>query len=72
MIKLVLPTDFAKMRRLVFTKYIPSLLPLYSSSPGTSKNKSFYWRELVSVKLLFDFLIAFNLLTSPSVDNSKS
>jgi hypothetical protein len=35
-------------------------------------NKSFYWRELVSVKLMFDFLIAYNLACAPSVDNCAS
>ena len=62
------------MRKLVFNKYIPGLLPHYAGNGGlmSIKNKCFFWRELVSVKLLFDFLIAYILLTAPSVDNSCS
>lgn len=72
MIKAILPTDFKKMRRLVFGKYIPALVPLYDGSGISTNNRTFYWKELVSVKLLFDFLIAFSLLLAPSVDNSSS
>lgn len=73
MIKKILPTDFKKLRRLVFQKYIPGLLIHYDgNSTASLTNKSFYWRELISVKLMFDFLIAYNLACAPLVDNCAS
>jgi hypothetical protein len=73
MLKRILPTDFKKLRRLVFTKYIPGLQPHYDgTSLASLTNKSFFWRELVSVKLMFDFLIAYNLACAPYIDNMGS
>lgn len=73
MIKSVLPSDFKKIRRLVFDKYLPALLPHYQSSmPLTScKHKAYYWREIVTIKLLVDYLIAYNLLLAPTVDSGS-
>jgi hypothetical protein len=73
MLKQILPTDFKKMRRLVFSKYLPCLVPHYDGSGlGSHTNKAFYWKEVVTVKLLCDFLIAYSLLLSPTVENASS
>lgn len=74
MVKQLLPSDFRKLRKIVFLNYIPNLKPLYmgNGTLASSTNKGFYWRELVNIKLMMDFLIAYNQLTAPSVDNQAS
>lgn len=69
MFKEIMPSNFEKMDRLVFEKYLPKLEKLFADPADCSEldqESAYLMREILSVKIILDYFIEYYEVIAPT------